>query len=185
LFATAVVGLVGGHLLGYVLLTPNPAERASLLARTGHGYLPKVVILAMGAAVLAGIAAAILGAARARSRTGPLGVRGTTLRLAVLQVAGYILLEVLERLLAGHPLGHLTAALLLGIPLQVLVAAVGGLVLSLVARAAQALARALGRRPTRRLQPAPLRPFPVERALPHRPFPAPRVIRGPPSLETA
>ena len=179
-----MVGLVGGHLLGYLLLTPNPGARASLLARTGHGYLPKVVVLAMGAAVLAGIAATLLGAARARSRAAPLGVRDTIVRLAALQMTGYVLLEVLERLLAGHSLGHLGAALLLGIPLQILVAAVGGLVLAVVARVAQAVARALGRRPTARFRPVVLRPFPVGRALPHRSFPAPRGIRGPPSLGT-
>lgn len=56
----AFAGLVGGHALGYAIAIPDAHHRSTLIADTGHGYLPSVSWLAgvLGlAAVVAGIAA--------------------------------------------------------------------------------------------------------------------------------
>lgn len=187
LYATAAAGLIGGHLLGYLAVAPDLGPRSVLLASTGHAYLSKAVVLAVAAAIVAAVAAAVLGATRVRGGThlGASGPGSIGIRLAALQLLGFVALEVGERIMTGASLADLATVLALGIPLQVLVAVVGALLLSLVARAAEAVARALA-------EPVPLAGSvciglaePDDRWIPHAPFPTPRVSRGPPSLQTA
>ena len=186
LFATALAGLVGGHLLGYLFAVPDAGARDALLARTGHSYLSKALIVASASAIVAGAAASVLGAARARrSERGPLSYRSVALHLAALQLSGFLLLEVGERVMAGAPGPDLLSpVLILGLPLQALVAAVGALVLILVARAAEAVVRALAgvMFPADASPEAP--PPPIERPLPRTPLLSPRIIRGPPLVRT-
>lgn len=176
LFAMAAVGLVGGHVLGYMVLAPDARQRGALLSRTGHWYFSKAFALAVAAAIVAGVASALLGAARGRLE----GRRTMALRLAGLQVLSFVVLEVTERLLAGGSLGELLGPVLaIGIPLQVLVAALGVLVLALVAGTVAAAVRAFGR-PWPRVAAARVYPRPTDRSVPRRIFSHAREIRGPP-----
>jgi hypothetical protein len=187
LFATALAGLVGGHLLGYLFAVPDAGERDALLARTGHSYLSKAVIVALAATIVAGAAASVLGAARARRPgRGPLSYRSVAIHLVALQLTGFLLLELAERLLVGIPGADLLGpVLVLGLPLQALVAAAGALVLILVARTAEAVVRALARPgfPAEAQPAAP--PAPVDRPLPRTPLASPRIPRGPPVVPVA
>jgi hypothetical protein len=187
LYATAAAGLVGGHLLGYLAVAPDPGRRSFLLAGSGHAYLSKAVVLAAAAAILAATAAAALGAARVHGRTRPgaPGGRSVGMRLAGLQVLGFIALEVGERVMAGASLEDLATVFGLGVPLQVLVAALGALVLSAVARAAEAVARVLaGPAPVARSASVGLSE-PGAPWIPSAIISTPRLSRGPPSLRTA
>jgi hypothetical protein len=187
LFATALAGLVGGHLLGYVFAVPDAGQRDTLLARTGHSYLSKALIVALAATIVAGAAASVLGAARARRPgRGHLSYRGVAVRLAALQLTGFLLLEVAERLFAGIPGADLLGpVLILGLPLQALVAAAGALVLVLVARTAERVVRALARPGFPAEAPPTGPPAPVERPLPRTPLASPRIPRGPPLVQVA
>jgi hypothetical protein len=182
LFATAGVGLLGAHVLGYVALAPETSARAEVLAETGHGYLSRLTEVAVAAAILAGLASARLGMLRARGvADGGWSVRFLAVRLSVLQVAGYVVLEVAERVFSDAPVGGLGAVLLVGIPLQAVVASVAAALIALLERAGQAVARALG-------TPAPLSATTTLRVRPRRRVrPAgtvswvPSSIRGPPT----
>jgi hypothetical protein len=183
LFATAVVGLLGAHVLGYVVLAPETSVRSAVLAETGHGYLPRLTEVAVAAAILAGLASARLGMLRAHGVTdGRWSVRFLSVRLSVLQVAGYVVLEVAERVLSDAPVAGVGAVLAVGIPVQAVVASVAAALIALLERAGQAVARALGTsappssattvgiRPPRRARPVGMLSW------------VPRPIRGPPTL---
>jgi hypothetical protein len=186
LFATALAGLVGGHLLGYLFAIPNAGARDTLLASTGHSYLSKALIVASAAAIVAGATASLLGAARARTPgRGSLSYRSVALHLAGLQLSGFLLLEVAERLLAGvQGPDLLSPVLIVGLPLQAVVAAAGALVLVLVARTAEAVVRAFAAATFPAEVPSAAPSPPVERPLPRTPLASPRIIRGPPLLRT-
>lgn len=187
LFATAAAGLVGGHLLGYAFAEPDARARDVLLARTGHSYLSKALIVATAAAIVAGIGASILGVVRSRRRgDGPLRFRSVALPLAALQVSGFLILETGERLLAEAPAADLLGpVMLLGLPLQALVAAFGALLLLAVARTAAAVVRALSSGPTS-AEPTSSELLPAHSVrLPVRLHTTPRLTRGPPFVRVA
>lgn len=145
LFFTAAAGLVGGHLLNYVWLSPEPRARHAILAVTGHSYLPDGLVIGLVAALLAGIGTTILGALAPGRRP---SLRHAALCLAGLQTAGFLLLEVVERLLGGAPLSDLAGpVLVLGVPLQVVLALLGASVLVLIARTARVAMARLSRGP--------------------------------------
>lgn len=183
LFLTALSGLVGGHLVGYALLAPGEAARDQLLSTSGHGYLTRLTAIAVGSAILAGLGSVALGLLRQRDVAGGAsGVRPVAIRLIGLQVAGFLCLEVLERALAGAPLGGLPAVLAIGLPVQAVVAWVGAALLAFIERAAEVVAGAL--RP-----PLPLakdryrRPVPPKDRRPAGLLPRRlRAIRAPPAL---
>lgn len=92
-----VLGSLAAHAAAYVLAEPDGAERAALLARTGHGYLSWAPAL-VGAAVLALVAAfslRVLGAARG------VAARGAHPLLALVPVAGFVAQEAAERAVSG------------------------------------------------------------------------------------
>jgi hypothetical protein len=154
---SAWAGLVLGHLLAYWLAYPRDAARRIHLTETGHGWLDIVALslLAVIPAVL------VLTAVRAvQGRAG--GV--TWVRLAALQVPAFLLIEVTER---GASLGQgfSDPAVLLGLVLQVLVAAVAALLLRVLGRAVAALTARLRAR-TRRSVPE-RRPAAPDRVAPH------------------
>jgi hypothetical protein len=133
---TAWAGLVLGHLLAYTLAYPGEAARRSHLAGTGHGWLDVVTLslLAVVPAVLA------LTAIRSLSA----GSRGTTwIRLAALQVPAFLLIEVAERG-ASFDRALTDPAVLLGLAVQVVVAAVAALLLRGFSRAVAAVAARFG-----------------------------------------
>jgi hypothetical protein len=174
----ALAGLVGGHLLGYLAAEPDAHAREALLERTGHLYLAEVGMFAAIAVAVATLAAAVLGAARRRSR----GVRGTFARLATLQGVAFVALEMGERLLAGEGLTGLWPVIPLGLLLQVVLAAGGAAFLGAVQVAARAVASAIGRHSL------PTAERPRSLGVPHHVLPPtrhdlrPRPIRGPPPL---
>jgi hypothetical protein len=143
LFLTALSGLVGGHLVGYVLLAPGEAARDRLLSASGHGYLTRLTALALGSAILAGLGSAVLGVLRQPGRGGgPWDIRAVAVRLVGLQMAGFVVLEILERALAGAPLEGLAAVLAVGLPVQAVVAWGGAVLLVVIERTAVAIAEA-------------------------------------------
>jgi hypothetical protein len=136
---TAWAGLVLGHLLAYALAYPGEASRRAHLAGTGHGWLD-VVTLSLMAVVPAVLALTAIRSLRDGSR------RTTWVRLASLQVPAFLLIEVAERG-ASFDRALTDPAVLLGLVVQVLVAAVAALLLRGFSRAvAAAAARVRSRR---------------------------------------
>jgi hypothetical protein len=146
--SVAGAGLVLGHSLAYALATPQAHAREQLLHATGHGYLPFATQVAMLAAALS-LAALFL------SRLGRHGGRGSfgvdVARLAGVQSAAFVAMEVGERLASGASLLDLVHGPLLaiGLVVQLVVAVVGALALRLTERAAEC-AESLGRSPANR-----------------------------------
>jgi hypothetical protein len=115
-------GLVGGHALGYAASVPDAYHRSALLEATGHGYLPSASRLA----VMFGIAAVITGIASGylhSPRRGHPPFARAAVRLVALQCAGFVGLEVVERLLASAPMSTLSLPILIvGLLTQAVVA---------------------------------------------------------------
>jgi hypothetical protein len=152
LTGVAVAGAVVGHMVAYVLAVPEPTIRVALLGATGHAYWTA----AIAAAVVLGLAslAATLwrhfraGLAPGRPVPGE-SVGDVAGRLAGFQVAIYLVQETLERLEAGVPPHTLGRLLLVGVGVQVAIAALLALLLTLAGRAAEAVGRALRQVPCR------------------------------------
>ena len=138
LLAVASAGLLGGHSLTYVGLAPSGSTRTVMLDASGHGYLEKAVIFS-GAMALMSLLFWVTNGALKKGFPRP-NRQGTALVLVVVQVAGFAAQEVLERLVIGAPLHDLPAVLLLGVPLQIVVAAVGALVITVLHKAGQRIA---------------------------------------------
>lgn len=181
--AVAVAGLVAGHVLVYRIVAPGALQRAALLQATGHGYLPAA--LALGVMLAALSAAGAFGLGFRRGTAGDARRRGSLVRWillpAVAQAAAFLVLEVAERGLAGAPLSSLLGPLLpIGVVLQLLVGAAGGLLLAGLDRAGEAAGRAAAARRSRpRRAPAPHRLRSVD-APPKRLLTGGLAIRGPP-----
>jgi hypothetical protein len=148
-FAVAAAGVLIGHWLTYALLLAQPARREAVLSATGHGYLRLasvtvlvLILLALGSAVMCAMDA----------RSDPAGalragrVRRLFPRLWLLQGLTFAGVEVVERLVAGAPLGDvlLGRVLLVGLLVQALAAVVGAALLHVLHRAAAGLARLVG-----------------------------------------
>ena len=142
-------GVVLGHWVSYLLAMPSAGIRDEVLAATGHAYWLTAVKQAVVLAVvsLAAIAMREFRRVRARDPSEETGPGSLALRLAGLQVLGFLALEMTERVAAGAPVSSVLAhhVLVLGILVQVVLAASAALLLSLFARAAGAFARALVR----------------------------------------
>jgi hypothetical protein len=180
----AVVGVVLGHWLGYILAVPDPHLRAEILARSGHGYW----MVAVKAAVMLGFAS--LGSVLIRhlsARTHgarPIEDRPATLalQLASLQLSAFVAMETAERLAIGEPLTQLFQQhlFLLGVALQVAVACIGALVLLWFGRAAYRICRSISRPRVRRSPVGHSLPVPAQ-ALPPHVLSGGTGLRGPPS----
>lgn len=184
LAGTAVAGLIGTHLLDYVLVIPDHAARHGLLAATGHGYLGMAVGLAFAAAIMAGASSVVLGLRHgSRGFAAPLAFGQVALRLVLLQSAGFLLLELGERLATGVPAHHLyDPVVIVGTLLQALAAVTGATILVALARGGELVGRALSAAPvfareSSSFDPPPIDLFPVVRHL-SRTGP----IRAPPAL---
>jgi hypothetical protein len=113
----AVGGVLAGHWLTYLTVSPTSHVRESLLHDTGHAYLGLANDIGLLVA-LAAFAAIFLGRLTARdSGTGP----AITHRIVGFQVCAFLAMEVLERVTAGAPLTELAHHLLLptGIVVQI------------------------------------------------------------------
>jgi hypothetical protein len=139
LSAMATGAVVIGHQIAYLLAVPSGAERSSMLAGTGHAYLPTTTRLCL----LAAVAAA--GGLFLRSLTRPGGepARGPLFRsLALVQAGMFVAMELAERLATGSPIARFFShwILLLGIAVQLLLAFGLAVVVKLLFRANEAAA---------------------------------------------
>jgi hypothetical protein len=187
----AVTGVVLGHGLAYMVTVPGAGAREALLLHTGHNYWS----IAMAMAVVFGAMAVIgtvvrharFGAARVAHATTPWErYRSSAIRLVALQSAVFVVQEVLERVHAGVPVSGLLhgSFLLVGLAVQILVAAALAVVLSWLGRAAEAIGRALAPAPALRLRRA--RPAWPAAAIPVRVTArGPRNPRAPPFVPAA
>jgi hypothetical protein len=140
LVAMAVAGAAAGHILGYLLAYSDVAERAAVLARSGHEYwgtAVHVAALSFLTALLGHFALAIRGGRGAS----PGSLRAVWLRLALVQCSLFMIVEVAERLSSAGREAWLEPALWLAIPVQVAVAAVAALLLDRTRAAATAVTR--------------------------------------------
>jgi hypothetical protein len=181
----ASAGVLAGHWLGYMAALPDPRQRLRLLAATGHGYWVGAVRVVVVAVVIA--AAAFVASRVRQERTGE-GEEPSTLlvarRLAILQLLGFVAMEVAERLLAGAPLSSLWShdVVVFGLGAQLVVAALLAMALVGLGRAAVAVVRTLAARRVAVTRPASAR-LPLRLARPR-----PRLLagafglRGPPLL---
>jgi hypothetical protein len=151
-FCFAFVGLIVGHLLSYLIAIPDAARRDAVLAETGHAYLHVAgdiaVVLAFAAVVTVGLRAV----AERNATEVPSGFR-LAWRLGALQASAFVAMEVGERLVSGAGLGELFADHLFatGIVVQLVIAAIGTLLLRWLGRVAVRIAAVLAR--SRRLRP--------------------------------
>ena len=149
--AAAMAGLVGAHLLDYVVLYHDAIARSGLLQRTGHGYFGRAVEFAIASAVVAAIASGAFGFWRAHARAiEPRWSRRSMLALALIQSGAFVLLEAAERVVAHATAQQFLKVTLLGVLLQVVVAAIATAVLALLERAGEVLARAIRHAPPAR-----------------------------------
>ncbi len=140
-FGFAVAGLLLGHALSYAIAIPDPYHRDLVLDRTGHGYLP---LFAEAALILlfAGVAAAVTRALAGRRSERTDRFAALAGLLVCVQVSAFVGQEVLERVVAGVPLGDLAHDHLLsiGLVVQVVVAIGAAGLLRLLARTSSRLA---------------------------------------------
>ena len=142
--AAAAAGLIGGHIISYLLTAPAAPIRRLLLTETGHAYWPRAIAAGVALAAVASVAAVFRGAIRGWRASGdPLAFAATFRRLAVAQTIGFVILEVLERKAAGATLAGLGDVLPRGLLIQVLVAAIAATALWLLDRAAASITTAL------------------------------------------
>jgi len=178
--AVSVCGVLAGHWLTYLVVAPAAGARTAILHETGHAYLGMANDLAL---VLALSALATMFIAQLTGRP-PEQLRGLTGRVVRFQVGAFVLLEVLERITAGSPVGELIRAgvLPVGVAVQVGVGVVAARAIRWLFRTADRVAAALARAavPARRAaSPSPVREpvfIPAERHL------SAAGVRGPPSL---
>jgi hypothetical protein len=161
-------GLLAGHALTYLVAVPDPHTRHVLLERTGHTYLP---FASQAALILALASLAALAMRAVVGRVADLGSGSTRLsvRLAIVQVSAFVVLELTERWISGAGLSDLIHdhLLLLGTLTQVGTALAGVALLRWIWRAAvRAGTVAIPNRQRPRpdaILPLILRPFPRPR----------------------
>ncbi len=143
LAAMASFGLLAGHSLTYLRLAPVGSGPETLLEATGHGYLNKAIVVSAALAVMSALfwfAGGVL-----RSRFARPSLSRTAVALAVIQCVGFGVQETLERVVAGAPLRDLAVVLALGLPVQLLAAAVGAILVTALHTAGRAIAGLLSR----------------------------------------
>jgi hypothetical protein len=146
----AAGGLVAGHFLTYVFLAPAGPHRAVLLRHTGHAYFPRAIASAAALGAIAMGAAAARGMARRRAGARSYGWRALAIRMALLQAAGFVALEVVERMIVKAPLNGMAAVLPVGFAVEMLVAAGIAALLCLTVVAVGTVARVVASRIERR-----------------------------------
>ena len=144
--ALALIGMVAGHQTSFFVAERDGVHRHALLEATGHGSWASVnaIAAAIGLAVLVGFVGASIRSAHS-GRQPRAGYLGGLLRLAPLQVAAFIGVEVVERASSGASLAEILTdrVILIGLFVQVLVALVSCLILLLVSHAVVRLVRSV------------------------------------------
>ena len=137
----AVGGVLAGHWLTYLAISPSVHERSVILHDTGHSYLNLVNDLALAAALVAS-AAIFLGRLTTPSTDDGMSV---TQRIIVFQVSAFLGMEVLERVTAGAALAGLFQAHLLplGIAAQIAGASLASAAIRWLLRLADRVASAI------------------------------------------
>ena len=142
------IGLFAGHEAGYRWAVPDPHQRQHLLEASGHGYSRFLPIVIAVAATL--IAASLVSRVRTAIRGEHEQAAPPPWLLAVLPPVAFLVQEFLERWLSS---GHVHAAtlwepaVLIGLQLQIPFAVLALIVARVLARAADALGRALAVEP--------------------------------------
>jgi hypothetical protein len=148
--AWAIAGVLVAHVLAYRVVFPDAHAHAQALEASGHAWLSL-----LGPLLVTSVATAVAIGWLDGRRWGGRGPRFVT--LLVIQVAGFVAIELAERLLAGsdaaalwHDLLHhgLAQVLLVGIVAQAVTAWLG----SRTGAAVASLAAARPRRPRRRVR---------------------------------
>ncbi len=148
LFAAA--GLVGAHVLAYLIALPDQAVRAALLSASGHGYFSAATVVAVVAAIFGSFAAAAIGLRRQQSASRALRWRYTAVRIALVQTAAFAVLEIAERAAAGVSPALIGPRLaVIGVVVQVVVAWLAAGVLLAICRVAALARRVFAGRPER------------------------------------
>lgn len=143
LAALACAGIASAHWLAYFAAGTHGHLHDELLSSTGHAYWPYFAAVSMAALVAALARPVIQGFRAGPNRTG-IRFIPTVLVLAVVQVGGFLALEVGERMLfaQGHSLNVLSESVVLwGLALQVVTAVVATIVVRLLARVGEFVAR--------------------------------------------
>lgn len=139
----AAGGLIAGHFLTYVFLAPAGSSRALLLRHTGHSYFPRAVAAAAALGAIAMGTAAARGTARRHAHAPSYGWRALALRMAIAQAAGFVALEIVERMIVHAPLAGIAAVLPVGFAVEALVAAGTAGLLCVTVVAVEAVSRGL------------------------------------------
>ena len=142
--ALAVVGSQLAHELAYRLVTPDGAQRAHELARTGHAYLVYAPAALAVCTVL--VLIALAGELRHLLRRGTASSRPSALTFAVLAPAIFVLQEHFERLFHDSAFpwdACLQPTFVVGLLLQLPLAVAAYLVARLLLRAVRSLGRLL------------------------------------------
>ncbi len=134
----AVGGVLAGHWLTYLAVSPSAHERAVILHDTGHSYLDLVSDIALVAAL---VAFASIFLSRLTKRSTDDGV-SVTQRMIAFQVSAFLGMEVLERVATGAALAGLFQAHLLplGIAAQIGVASLAAAAIRWLLRLADRVA---------------------------------------------
>ena len=181
--SVAATGVLAGHWLTYLVTVPDARARTATLAATGHGYLSLAGELVTALAALS-IAALFVGAL-VDAGSGPRPGRALALRLSAIQVAAFCAMEVLERVMAGSPVGALarSAILPVGVLANVGVALLGAIVLRRLLCTADRVAEVVATAAAAPILPRPtlLLPLPAAPARPSLLELATVAARGPPS----
>jgi hypothetical protein len=120
----AAIGLVSTHELAYVLAMPDPHQRLEQLRTTGHGYWNLALIACVGLFLWGCIS--YLATHRRTGLQARAKFVGVWTHLAVAQVAGFAVLETVERLGSYHRLSNvfIEPTVALGVLLALVLAAV-------------------------------------------------------------
>lgn len=141
---TAALGVILAHCVAFLIVEPDAHMRHELLTRTGHMYGTGFG-LALFVAGLASLVWNSIHASRMRSMAEVF--RAVAPKLAVLQVAGFVLLEAAERLFISGSVGLAELVtepvFAIGVVAQIVVSIVGAVVIALLSRAVAAIAAAL------------------------------------------
>jgi hypothetical protein len=135
-------GLLAGHALVYRLTHPDVVLRNQILERTGHAYLRPASFVAASLAVASAMLILRIGYRSVHDRhCASLPWAGSAVALGVVQTAGFVVQELVERVVTGAPLHDFGGRfLLLGIVVQVLVALVAAFVAVVLFRAGRCAA---------------------------------------------
>jgi hypothetical protein len=178
--AIGAAGLLLAHRVAYLVAVPDERHRDALLARTGHGYMPGVSEI-VGALALGAVLALLLSGLGGPDHEGSPSFARLAGRMSSLQVSIFVAMEMTERISSRAPLAEMLHdhVLVIGIAVQIIVAAAGALLLRRLTRAADRVTWIFARSPSPAFGAStPL--LPTARTLRSLPLFGAVAVRGPP-----